>query len=106
MQDKVFYENTDINIRQIIFITVSIILILLVIFVVMNEFFIASKEDQLYQSVLSAESPELREIRAREAQALHRYKVIDAENGVYQIPIDQAMKILADKAFQKRLDAN
>ncbi len=97
------YETSDVNIRNV-FVTAFVILVVVVlVIVVMNEMFISSKEEQIYQSVLSVESPELRDLHAREASTLNSYKILDAEKGVYQIPIERAMKLEAEEAFQKQI---
>lgn len=44
---------------------------------------------------------ELRETEAQAAQKLNQYGVIDRENGVYRIPIERAMDIVANQAYQE-----
>ena len=52
-------------------------------------------------SIDGSEYPDLRETNAQAAQKLSQYEVIDAEQGVYRIPIDQAMDIMANQAYQE-----
>jgi hypothetical protein len=99
------YETSDINLKMVTFYTVTGIIVLVIILIFLNEFFISSRESQVKERVLSVESTELRELRAREQEILYTYKVLDKEQNQYQIPIDRAMELLADEAFQKRLES-
>jgi len=40
----------------------------------------------------------LQKIHEREDNALHSYKVIDAEKGIYQIPITRVIELVVDEA--------
>ena len=97
------YDKSDVNIRNVFIVAFVTLVVIVLIVVVMNEVFIASKEDQVYKSVLSVQSKELRDLHAREAGVLHSYKVLDKEKGIYQIPIDRAIKLEAEEAFQKQM---
>ncbi len=44
--------------------------------------------------------PELREVRATAAQQLSQYGVVDAEAGVYRIPIDTAIDLIVNESMQ------
>jgi hypothetical protein len=99
------YETSDINLKMVAFYTVTGVIILVIILIFLNEFFIASRESQVRERILSVESTELRELRAKEQETLHTYQVLDKEQNRYQIPIDRAMELLADEAFQKRLES-
>ena len=63
-----------------------------------------SKENLIYEQQLSTRSKTLRDLRATEEETLNSYKVLNADSGRYQIPIEQAMKLMADEAYQRRLD--
>ena len=43
--------------------------------------------------------PELREVEAQAARLLGQYEVIDADAGVYRIPIDEAIEQIANQTF-------
>ena len=49
-----------------------------------------------------ADYPELREARAAAASQLTQYDVVSAAEGIYQIPIDQAMNLMANEAYQNQ----
>jgi hypothetical protein len=59
----------------------------------------------MLESALKPENNLLRDVRQREEGALNSYKVIDEKKGIYQIPISEAMKIIADEAYQKKKSA-
>jgi hypothetical protein len=46
--------------------------------------------------------PELRETKTNATRLLSNFEVVDAEAGVYRIPIDRAMTIMANEAFLDR----
>jgi hypothetical protein len=91
------YEKKDVNIPVIISVSVVSIVILVVMIVVLADFFQIQKESMVYDSVLSQESKELVELRTIEFETLNNYKLLDAEKGVYQIPIKRAMQLLTEE---------
>ena len=97
------YEKSDVDPKGLFISALVTIVVVIIIIVAMNEIFISTKEQQIYKSVLSVESIELRELRARETSVLTGYKVLDEKKGIYRIPIDRAMQLEADKAFQKKM---
>jgi hypothetical protein len=96
------YEKKDVNPAWIITITLIAIGLLTVIGVALNEFFLISREDQVYEATLKPGSAALRELRAHEEEVLNSYRIIDSSKNQYQIPIDRAMELMADEAFQAR----
>ena len=98
------YEKSDVDTKKLFLTAFIIILVIITVIITMNEIFMATKEHQIYESVLSPESTDWRELEARETEALYSYKVIDEKRGIYQIPIKRAMEVLADEAFQKKVD--
>jgi hypothetical protein len=100
--DNAGYEKRDVNIGKVIAYGVGAIIILVILVVLALDFFVATREEIIYEAVLKPESAELRELRAREAEELNSYAVLDVEKGIYRIPIDRAMKLMAEEAFQKK----
>ena len=94
------YEKRDANLKWIIGVAIVIVVIVVAVVVFLNEYFIYSREKLVYDTVLSPESNELRDLRAREDEILNSYGVVDAEKDIYRIPIDRAMKVMADEAFE------
>jgi hypothetical protein len=93
------YEKTDVNVTKIVGIAIVIVVFLAAILVFLNEFFIFEKEEMVSEAAQQVSS-KLRELRAHEDEVLNSYKVLDAKNGIYQIPIDRAMKLVADEAYK------
>lgn len=104
---KTGYEKKDIGLRMI-FITIGVSILLLLIFFVWSwDYFKATKDKIVYESVLKPESPILQEVRQREEKQLHSYGVLDAEQGRYHIPIEQAMeRLLEQQTRSKATKAN
>ena len=96
------YEKKDVNLRQIILGAALIIGVIVLILVLLTQYFVVVKEEQVYDAVLKPESAALRELRAREAEVLNSYKLLDSAGGVFQIPIRRAMELMADEAFRSR----
>jgi len=99
------YEKKDVNVSKIVGYTIVITIFLVAILVFLNEFFIYSSE-KMKAEAANEISSKLRELRAVEEEVLNSYKTINAEKGVYQIPVEQAIKILADEAFQNQKKVN
>lgn len=51
----------------------------------------------IYKAPTIQYAEDLARLRTREKEGLTSYKLLDAEKGIYQIPIDSAMKILMDE---------
>lgn len=98
------YEKKDASVAWIASITVLIVAVITVFAIGLNEYFLIAREKLVFDSVLSLPSSALRDLRAAETQALTTYKVLNADSGRYQIPIERAMKLMADEAYQARLD--
>jgi len=90
------YEKKDVNVPVIIAVSIVSIAVIVVMIVVLIDFFKIQKENAIYDSVLSHESKELVELRTKEFETLNNYKLLDAEKGVYQIPIKRAMQLLTE----------
>lgn len=97
------YELSDINVGKIVGLGVGIVIFLIVSFFILNSFFIQSKEDLVYERVLKPGNPKLAELQKKEHQILHSYGVVDSSRGIYRIPIDRAMNMIAEESFQQRI---
>lgn len=101
--EKNGYEKKDVKVFAIIGYAATIIAFLVVVIIFLNDYFIAAKEEMVYNVYLKPESSEIRDIRARETEILTTYKVLNADLGIYRIPIDLAMQLLAEEHFQDRI---
>ena len=99
------YERQDINPKIVIGYSVAGMIILIVILVLLTDYFMIKKEEIVFETNLKPVSVDLREIRAMETETLTNYKLLDKNKGIYQIPIERAMQLIAEESFIKRLDA-
>ncbi len=99
------YERQDINPKIVIGYSVVSIIILIVILVLLTDYFMIEKEEIVFETNLKPVSVDLREIHAMETEILTNYKLLDKDKGVYQIPIERAMQLITEESFRKRLDA-
>lgn len=100
------YETSDVSTRNLFIASASLIVVIVIIIVVLNEIFVASTEREITESVLRPESAELRELRAREIETLNSYKMLDEENGIVQIPIERAMQLMSEEAFEEQVQTS
>jgi len=99
------YEKEDVNARVIIIMFIIGTITIGTIMFLLSEYFTARKEAQI-QAVNAVVSSTYRDVRAREEERLNSYKLINEKEGIYQIPITEAMKLLASEDYQKRLNAS
>jgi len=93
------YEKKDVSVNKIVLYGVISVVLLVVFVVFIMDFVVASRENLIYEQQLRPESVALRELRAREAETLNSYKIIDSANGIYQVPIERAMQLIAEEAY-------
>ena len=94
------YDKSDVNVKKAVIVGISIVAFIVVSLIVINEYFLSYKEKLVFDLVLSPESATLRDIRAKEDEVLNSYKLLDSAKATYRIPIDRAMEILAEEAFE------
>lgn len=94
------YERRDVSSVRVILYGVLGIVAVVIVVVFIVDYFTAVKNEIISEMVLKPESATLRELRAREAGELTGYGVIDEPQGVYRIPIERAMELMADEAYQ------
>lgn len=92
------YEKRDVNIFMVMGLAVVSVVLLTAILLFLNNYFVETKEQMVYVEQLQPESIDLKSLVDAEKKELSSYKILDAEHGVYQIPIDLAMKLLVKEA--------
>ncbi|MBD3169896.1 MAG: hypothetical protein GF307_10470 [candidate division Zixibacteria bacterium] len=100
------YEKSDVNVGKVILYGAVIALIVIVSVIGLWQFFTAEKERLVYDVVLKIESAKLRDLRARETEELNSYAVLDERKGTYRIPIERAMKLMAEEAYREKAEGN
>jgi hypothetical protein len=91
------YEKKDVNLKFVIGFSIFAIIFFVVILVFLTDYYITSESEIIYEKQLKPESITLKDILREEEEILTTYKILDAEKGVYRIPIDRAIKLLAEK---------
>jgi hypothetical protein len=96
--NEIKYEKRDVNVPFVIGISAALIVILVVILVALLDYFTTAKEEMVYEVQLKPESAELKKLQAEEYEILHSYQLLDAGSKTFRIPIDQAMKLVAEES--------
>jgi hypothetical protein len=96
------YEKKDANVGRIILYGILGVFVTMAVVVFIVDFFVTTREQIVYEAVLQPESAALRALRTREAEALGVYRVVDSAAGVYRIPIEQAMEVMAREYRQRQ----
>lgn len=96
------YEKHDVAVGKLILGTAAITIFIAAFVIVLFQFFTLESEDQVYNAVLAPESATLLDMRAHEDEVLNSYAVVDSTKGICRIPIEHAMKLVADEAFQEK----
>ncbi len=95
------YERSDMNLKQVIIVGVFSVVVMGASLFALDDYFSLGREKVMKEASLGVVWPELRAIHTAEFEALTKYKLLNADSGRYQIPIERAMRLLADEAFQK-----
>jgi len=95
------YEKRDVNIFMVIGLSVLLITLLIIILVLLTDYFVESKEQMIYEAQLQPDSVDLKNLLASEQEELTSFKILDTERGIYRIPIDRAMELLVKEASNK-----
>lgn len=89
------YEKQDMSWKALLWIGISIIVGVSAIVLFLNDFFMINKEKEFYEVVLKPTNADLQKLRATEYEILNSYGEIDADQGIYNIPIERAMLLIA-----------
>lgn len=97
------YESSDTKGRSIyIGLAISVAAIAIVV-VLLNELFVMTTFDVKNEQVGMAEDPAIKKNRAAAIQNISHYGWVDSANGVVSIPVERAMELMAEEAYQARL---
>jgi hypothetical protein len=96
------YEKRDVDLFRVLTYGVLGIVVVVALVIFMLDYFAATREELIYESVLKPESTAWRELRAREEEELNSYALIDDKQGIYRIPIERAMELMVEEAYQSR----
>ena len=90
------YEKKDVSVRGLTIGIVSVVLLIVVFIVFLRGYFVLNYERERTEEVINNPSQELKEILDKDNRLLSNYSVLDAEKGIYQIPIDRAMDLVVE----------
>jgi hypothetical protein len=99
------YEKSDLRVNKVVIYGVIAVIVFVAIIVFLMDYFVTTREEIVYETVLKPESAALRDLRAREGEILNSYQVLDSVNDVYRIPIERAMKLIAEEDYRDRQKA-
>lgn len=88
------YEKKDLNIKKVVRDATIVIISLIIMLVLLEEWFMKTKEDLYREMVLEPQNQELIQLRAREDSLLTSYGKADSA-GAFRIPIDSAIALTA-----------
>jgi hypothetical protein len=91
------YEKRDVNIRLILI--VSAVLAFIFVFAIWATWILyeQTQTEIIQETVVAPTIDSLRKARETERAPLYKYEMLDSEAGIYSIPIDSAMKMMAEK---------
>lgn len=92
------YEKRDVHIGKTVWMTVISVIALVVMVVVLNEYFVYVTEEIRHEQLLVPESRDLLDHRANEDAVLKSYQLLDSAKATYRVPIEQAMELIAAEA--------
>jgi len=89
------YEKRDANVTGIAIIAFAVIALIIIFAVLLDDFFVQTREELIYKAAQAPATLEQVEMDAHNDSLLTTYGVIDTTKGIYHIPIDRAMDIIA-----------
>lgn len=100
MSNSPGYEKSGALTRFIFGAGLVVVIGLVVMLFFLNKFFTFQKERLIAEVFLAPQTEELMALHAQETGTLTTYGVVDAEQGVYRIPINRAMELMAANAAE------
>jgi hypothetical protein len=89
-------HNDDLNYNKLFFWTTFGTGLVVVIIYGLIQFAQASWFDAQNEASINSEYSEIKELKAKDQEILNNYGVVNLEEGVYRIPIDQAINNIAE----------
>lgn len=92
------YEKKDANVRAIVLTAIVSVVVMALMVVALNNFFVTTHEEIYQQQVLQPVSRDLIELRRVEDSVLSTYELIDPQERTYRVPISRAMELLLEES--------
>jgi hypothetical protein len=90
------YEKKDVSLKGITLIGIVSIIFVIASVIAATEYYSSVKEETFNEMAMKPVSKKLIELRKHEQTLLTGYSVLDKDNGIYQIPINVAIKQVAN----------
>lgn len=90
-------ETRHTSLTKLSIITIVSVIVVVVVMLGINEFLLSTNEDLSYLTAPRPQNPELLELHAQEDKLLNNYEVVDEAKGIYRIPIERAMELIAEE---------
>ena len=91
------YEKKDVSIKALAIGILATVLLIVAFVVLLRGYFVINYEKSLVEEIVNNPSKELMEIVEKDKKLLSNYSIVDAEKGVYQVPIEKAMEIVVQE---------
>ena len=92
------YEKQDTSTRAILIATAISLVLIAGAVIVLWDYYIVTREAIVYEQALAPRSQQLLELQELEDSLLTTYEFVDSTAGVYRIPIERAMELMASEA--------
>jgi len=89
------YEKRDANVTGIAIIGFAVVAFIIISAVLLDDFFVHTREKLIYEAAQAPVTLEQAEMDFHNDSLLTTYGVIDTTRGIYHIPIERAMEIIA-----------
>lgn len=88
-------ENSGIRISHLIYLVIFVFTVFGLVFLAV--IFTTPKDELAYKEVFKSETSELLNLKSEEEIILNSYKLLDPEKEIYRIPVERAIKIMAQE---------
>ncbi len=84
------------NLDNGLIVTIGVVLVVLVFVLILlvQGWFYKAQQDEHVRKVIAPRSETLASVIAAQQEALHRYRLVDAESGRVAMPIERAMQLV------------
>jgi len=82
---------------RILAVLLSVVLVVAILAVVVSQFVYFTAQETRYSTTDQITYPDLEQLELQAAEMLGQYAVLDRETGVYRIPIDRAIELIANE---------
>lgn len=90
------YEKTDVSLKGVTLIGIVSIIFVIVSVIAATGYYSSVREETFNEMAMKPVSEKLIELERYEQSRLTGYSVLDEEKGIYQIPINDAIKQVAN----------